>query len=116
MPTLCSVRHLTYYFPSAASVDIALAYTASQAGLASQLKHIRTAAEAGVKLFIPCEYTLEFADCETSPHVEGKTLNVEDMATEAFPLVKLRREAVALCNDLGMPCLQVHTGNSPEVY
>ena len=74
------------------------------------------AAEAGVKLFIPCEYTLEFAECETSPHEKGKIPTVEDMAKEAYPLVKLRREAVALCKDLGMPCLQVHTGISPEEY
>ena len=86
------------------------AYTASQAGLIGQLKHIRLAAEAGVKLFIPCEYTLEFDSYKTSPHVPGKELSVEDMSDETYPLVKLRREAVELCKELGMACLRVVTG------
>lgn len=75
-----------------------------------QLKHIRTAAEAGVKLFIPCEYSLEFDGIETSPHEKGKTITVDDRATESYPLVKLRREAVELFEELGMPCLRVVTG------
>lgn len=91
------------------------AYTASQAGLVSQLKAIRLAAGAGVKLFVPCEYSLEFDDIETSPHEKGKTLTVEDMANEEYPLVKLRREAVDLCKELGMPCLRVITGGDKNV-
>ena len=91
-------------------LNLLVAYTASQAGLFGQLKAIRLAKEAGVKLFVPCEYTLEFDDIETSPHVPGKELKPEDMENERYPLVKLRREAIDLCDELGLPCLRVVTG------
>lgn len=93
--------------------DIA-AYTASQAGLLAQLNAIRKAAKAGIKLFVTCEYTLEFdeTDIPTSPYSSagGKVLTEADLEGETYPLVKLRREAVQLAEELGLPVLQVHLG------
>jgi len=90
------------------------AYTASQAGLLAQLGAIRKAHAAGVKLFVTCEYTLEFdeADIPTTPYASGggKALTEADLAGDAYPLVKLRREAVQLAEELGLPVLQVHLG------
>ena len=49
-----------------------------------QLNHIRRAKEAGVKLFIPCDYALEFASQETSAHDKGKVYTNEDMESERY--------------------------------
>ena len=87
-------------------------HTASQADLTSQLKSIRTAAEVGVKLFVPCKYTLESDNIETAEPEKGKTLTLDDMTDQTYPLVKLRREAVELCKELDLPCLRVITGPS----
>lgn len=97
--------------------DTPSAYTASQAGLLAQLGAIRKAAELGIKLFVTCEYTLDFdeQDIKTSPYVPGKVLTQEDLDQERYPLVKLRREAVDLANELGLPVLQVHLGEFTPV-
>jgi hypothetical protein len=95
---------------SVSALKADLAYTASEAGLAAQLRAIRLAKEVGVKLFVTCEYTLEFSSVPTSPHVEGSTPSVADMTAETYPLVKLRREAVDIAKEVGLPTLQVHLG------
>jgi len=74
-------------------VDVLLCYTASKAGLDSQMnKILDIAVEAGVKLFIPCENSLEF---ESDPPVK---------------LIELRRQFFERAKEVGMPTLRVVNG------
>jgi hypothetical protein len=83
---LLSFRQLT-------GVDVLLCYTASKAGLEAQMTRIlEIAAEAGVKLFVPCENSLEFA---SDPPVK---------------LISLRREFFERAKELGVPTLRVVNG------
>lgn len=74
-------------------VDVLLCYTASKAGLEAQMtKILDIAVEAGVKLFIPCENSLEF---ESDPPVK---------------LIELRRQFFERAAELKMPTLRVVNG------
>jgi hypothetical protein len=87
---------------------------ASENGATQQLKAIRIAKKVGVKLFVPCDYSLEFSDIAktVTPHVDGKVLAVKDHEHETYPLIRLREEAEWTCKEVGLPCLRVFLGMS----
>ncbi|WVQ86285.1 hypothetical protein IAT38_008453 [Cryptococcus sp. DSM 104549] len=83
--------------------DVVLCYTASHAGLQTQLKLIERAAALGVKLFVTCEFALDNDKVSESNPEFGKQ-----------PLIALRREAIELCEKLGIGYLKVLCGLIPE--
>ncbi len=86
------------------NTDIVISFTASCAGLQSQVnKIIPMAAKSGVKLFVPCEFGMDWDEITQREKEVGEQ-----------PLVKLRKEAVEECERLGMGCLKVLCGLIPE--
>lgn len=83
--------------------QVVLCYIASHAGLQSQLKLIEKAAEAGCKLFVTCEFGLDWDKITAANPDVGKQ-----------PLIALRKEAIELIEKLGMRHLKVLAGVTPE--
>lgn len=83
--------------------DVVLCYIASHAGLQAQLDIIKAAAELGCKLFVTCEFGLDWDKISAADARVGKQ-----------PLVALRKESIELIEKLGMSHLKVLAGVTPE--